>query len=38
VPKETEDHNIDIKFNGEAVPGFEIHENQLYGILVNIYT
>jgi len=25
VPKETEDHNIDIKFNGEAVPGLEIY-------------
>jgi hypothetical protein len=38
VPKETEDHNIDIKFNGEAVPGFEIDEKKLYGIVVNIYT
>jgi hypothetical protein len=28
VPKETEDHNIDIKFNGEAVPGLEINEKQ----------
>jgi len=26
VPKETEDHSIDIKFNGEAVPGIEIYK------------
>lgn len=23
VPKDTEDHSIDIKFNGEAVPGMQ---------------